>query len=179
MLSPKIPEIRVWITFLEGLHSSAKNNVSVRNLVARVVRRVLDSYPQIFVGSKLMTIGLDASFWNQDPKLASLILERIAKEPLTSYNPLNSIGDYSVTNMHQAKVPFRLLKKSLEMCLRTSDTNSAQSILKSLDKIGDPYPLGVKSELYAIVLICHAKGKDAENAKKILQMMIENKLKPR
>mmetsp|Transcript_21909 Transcript_21909/g.52129 ORF Transcript_21909/g.52129 Transcript_21909/m.52129 type:complete len:944 (-) Transcript_21909:389-3220(-) len=178
MLSSKIPDIRVWITFLEGLHSSAKDDVSLWNTIARVVRRVLDSYPQILVGSKLMTIGLDASFCIQDPKLASLVLERIAQEPFTSSNPSNSNVDDSGRSMHQAKVPFRLLKKSLEMCLRTLDTNSAQSIRKSLDKIGDPYPLGAKSELYTLVLICHAKGNNAETAKKYLQMMIENNMKP-
>ena len=174
-LSQTIPDIRVWLTFLEGLYDSAKNDDSLWKLAAGATKTVLASYPQNVVGRKLMTIGLDASSYIEDTELASLILKRLANED----NPSKFTADNSETIIRPAKVPFRALKNSLKLCLKTSDAKSAKSIRESLDEIGDPYPVGAKSELYSLVLMCHAKVNDAENAKRDLYMMKDNNMKPR
>jgi len=176
--SPKIPDIRVWITFLEGLYNSAKNDNSLWKLAADATKTILDSYPRSFVGRRLMTIGLDASSYIEDPELASSILKRLAAEPSIRNSPSNLMADTSQIIMRSAKVPFRTLKNSLKICLKTSDAKSAKSIRESLDEIGDPYPVGAKSELYSLVLMCHAKINDAENAKRDLHLMIKNNMKP-
>ena len=166
----------MWLTFLEGLYESAKNDDSLWKMAAGVTRSVLDTYPRSFVGRKLMTIGMEASSHIEDTKLISSILKRLAYEPGGSSN-------FTVENseriMRTAKVPFRALKNSLNICLKISDAQSAQSIFESMNQIGDPYPIGAKYELCSLVLQCHAKVNDAEKAKGMLDMMIESKMKPR
>ena len=179
ILSGKIPDIRVWLTFLEGLYDSAKNDDSLWQMAADATRTVLDVYPRSFVGRKLMTVGLDASSRIEDTELISLLLKRLANEPSISTNKSSFTVKNSETTMRPAKVPFRALKNSLGICLKTSDAKSAQSILESMNQIGDPYPSGAQYELYSLVLKCHAKVNDAENAKGDLRMMMEKKMKPR
>jgi len=179
MLSTKKPEIRVWITFVEGLYHSAKNDDSLWNLVAGATRTILDSYPRNFVGRKLMTIGLDSSSYTEDPELASVILKRVADNPSIRDAPSNSTVDNSQTIIRPAMVPFRALKNALKICLRTPDAKSARSIRSSLEQLGESYPVGAQSELYSLVLLCHAKANDAENAKRDLHMMIDKDMKPR
>eukprot|EP00536_Pseudo-nitzschia_multiseries_P001959 jgi/Psemu1/235202/estExt_Genewise1.C_260079 len=166
--SSEKPDIRVWITFLQGLHDSARNDDSLWNIVRGATRTILESYPRNFLGAKLMTIGLEASSSVEDTELASMILKRVANEPRNPDTKLN----------RPAIVPFRALKGSLEICLQTSDAESARSIRESLEQIDDPYPIGAKSELHSLVLLCHAKSNDAENAKRDLEMMINSGLKP-
>jgi hypothetical protein len=160
--------------FLEGVYDSAKNDDSLWNMVAGATRTVLDSYPRSFVGRKLMTMGLDASSHAQDPELVSLILKRLTDVPSTS-----NISSDLETIKRPEKVPLRALMNSLKICLKSSDAKSAESIRDSLDRIGDAYPHQAKSELYSLVLKCHAKVNDAESAKRDLDMMIANNMKPR
>ena len=174
--SGKIPHIWVWLTFLQGLYDSAKNDESLWQIAADGTRMVLDAYPRHSMGSKLMTIGLDASLRIEDAQLMSLIFNRLANEPSISTESLPE--DDSKTSVRPAKIPFRALKNSLLICLKTSDAKNAQSILESMNQIGDPYPVGAKYELYSLVLKCHAKANDAENAKQFLQKMEENNMKP-
>ena len=164
---------------MEGLYHSAKNDDSLWNLVAGATGTILDSYPRSFVGRKLMTIGLDASSYTEDPELASVILKRVADEPSIHNSPSNSTVDDSRTIVRPVKVPFRALKNALKICLRTSDAKSARSIRESLEQLGDQYPIGAQSELYSLVLLCHAKVNDVENAKRDLHMMIDKDMKPR
>ena len=178
-LSGKIPDIRVWLTFLEGLYDSAKNDDSLWQMAANGTRTVLDAYPRSFVGRKLMTIGLDASSRTEDTELIALILKRLANQPSTSLKTTRLTVDNSEITMRPAKVPFRALKNSLRICFHTSDAKSAQSILESIERIEDPYPVGAKYELYSLVLKCHAKANDVENANRTLHTMKENNMKPR
>jgi len=167
-LSVEKPDIRVWITFLEGLHNSAKNDDSLWNMVGGATRTILDSYPRSFVGTKLMAIGLDASSSIEDTELAAMILKRVANEPSFRHTQPNRLSG----------VPVRALKNALEVCLQASDAESSRSIRESLEQMGDSYPIGAKSELHSLVLLCHAKVNDAENAKRDLDMMIDGGLKP-
>lgn len=178
-MSKKIPHIKVWQTFLQGLYDSAKNDESLWQVAADGTRIVLDAYPRHFLGSKLMTIGLDASSRIEDAQLMSLILKRLANEPSISTDNSSLTENNSERSDRPAKIPFRALKNSLLIALKASDAKSAQSILESMNQIEDPYPTGAKYELYSLVLKCHAKVNDAENAKGFLQMMIENNMKPR
>ncbi len=175
-LHGKAPDIRVWLTFLEGLYESAKNDDSLWKMAAGVTRTVLDTYPRSFVGRKLMIIGMDASSHIEDTKLISSILKRLAYEPSS---PSDSTVENPERIVRTAKVPFRAMKNALSICLKNSDAQSAQSIFESLNQIGDPYPIGAKYELCSLVLHCHAKVNDAKNAKGILDMMMESKMKPR
>ena len=176
--SGKIPHIRVWLTFLQGLYDSAKNDDSLWQIAADGTRMVLDAYHRHFMGRKLMTIGLDASFRIEDAQLMALIFNRLANEPSISTESPSLPEDDSETSVRPAKIPFRALKNSLLICLKTSDAKSAQSILDSMNQIGDPYPVGAKYELYSLVLKCHAKVNDAENTTQFLQKMVENNMKP-
>ena len=168
-LSIEKPDIRVWITFLEGLYNLAKNDDSLWNIVGGATRTILDSYPLSFVGTKLMAIGLDASSSIEDTELASMILKRVTNEPSFRNTQPNRLSG----------VPFRAFKNALEVCLQTSDAESSRSIRESLEQMGDSYPIGAKSELHSLVLLCHAKVNDAENVKRDLDMMIDSGLKPR
>lgn len=131
------------------------------------------------MGRKLTTIGLEASCNTEDPELASLILKRVADEPNAQNTPSNPSIDNSRTIMRAPKVPFRAIKNLLQICLKTSNVESATSIRESLEKLGDLYPTGAKRELHSLVLMCHAKVNNAETARRDLDAMIENKMKPK
>jgi len=179
--SSRIPDVDVgvWMTFLEALHNSAKNDGSLWKLVASATRTVFTSYTGRIVGRKLINIGLDASSYTEDPDLTSSILKRLADQQGPPNSPSEATADNNKRIKLPASVPYRSLKNSLEICLKTSDAKSAKSILESMDRIGDPYPLGAKAELYSLVLRCHAKVNDADNAKITLEMMKELSMKPR
>ena len=167
-MSAKKPDIGVWITYMSGLYYSAKNDSSLWNVVAGATRTILDSYPRNFVDGKLVAIGLDASSFMEDSMLASRILKRVADESSTQDRSFNS----------QTVVPFTAVKNALKICLRTSDIGSASSIQASLDQLKDSYPIGAQSELYALVLLCHAKVGDADNTRRNLRSMIDQDMKP-
>mmetsp|Transcript_23974 Transcript_23974/g.27436 ORF Transcript_23974/g.27436 Transcript_23974/m.27436 type:complete len:975 (+) Transcript_23974:160-3084(+) len=177
-LSTKKPDRRVWITFMSGLYQSTKNDSSLWNLVASATKTILDSYPRNFVDGKLVAIGLDASSFTEDSKLASTILNRVANESIIRNPPSNYLVDDSQTMIKPEIVPFRALKNALKTCLRTSDVRSARSIRASLDQLNHSYPIGAQSELHALVLLCHTKVGDAENAKRDLRIMIDHDMKP-
>jgi hypothetical protein len=178
-MSTKKPDLRVWITYMSGLYYSAKNDSSLWNIVAGATRTILDSYPTNFLGGKLVAIGLDASSFMEDSMLASIILKRVADESSMHDPSFNSVVDDSQTMIKKsAMVPFRAVKNALKICLRTSDIGSASSIQASLDQLKESYPVGAQSELYALVLLCHAKVGDAENTKILLRLMIDQDMKP-
>jgi hypothetical protein len=109
----------------------------------------------------------------EDSVLASIILKRVADESSMRDRSSNSVVDDS-----QTVVPFRAVKNALKICLRTSDIGSASSIQASLDQLKDSYPIGAQSELYALVLLCHAKVGDADNTRRNLRSMIDQDMKP-
>ena len=51
-LSTKKPDVRAWVTFIEGLHYSAKYDPSLWNLVAIATKTILNSYPNEFLGKR-------------------------------------------------------------------------------------------------------------------------------
>jgi hypothetical protein len=175
------PAMPVWIKLVEGLHISARIDPSLWKNVISALNVILESYPEAAAQREtLVNIGLEASVYGEDPNLAARILQSVS-----SINPRSSSGSPRARDMRikdigsTPVVPYKAVKSAMDVCLKKSDAKSAESIIDSIHKLGNHFPIGALAELYSLLLMCHTKVNDADKAWEDLRTMIEGDMEPR
>jgi hypothetical protein len=167
------PGMSVWMSLINYMNVAARRDPSLWNDIATAMRTVLDLYPLSILSQKLATTGLNASIFNEDPRLAAAILDRVSQNNHQTRPSVSKTRDSDLP-----LIPFAVIKSSMDMCLRLSDIASAETIINCINDLGDQYPKGAIQELYSLLLLCHAKLGDPEKAYCDLKYMIEEGMKP-
>jgi hypothetical protein len=162
----------VWTKLVEEMRVCTKSDSSMWRQINRAITTILDSYSQSHLNRKLVLFGLEGSTFCEDARLASAIIRRVTRSSRREPNHFES-------NNSPKDIPYQSVVSALKTCLRTLDAKSAESIIESIKDLGDPYPIGPKSELYGLLLLTHARVGDANGALTDLNIMIEEGMKPR
>jgi hypothetical protein len=178
------PALYVWSTLIDQLSRSADSDSSLWASVDKALRTVLEAYPTSSLDTNLLRNCLQTSESTGNAGLlANLIQRNVAKQILVS--PPNAdiaSGPTQSNNRDEigpSPIPHQAFQKSLEICLRSGDVESANTILDSFNRISGVYPVGVQTQIHALALLCHARAGDAETAKDILFTMTTQKMQPR
>jgi pentatricopeptide repeat protein len=161
------PAMSLWVQLVGEMHVSARKDSSLWGHINSTLYAILELYPDS-VGQKLMSIGLESSVVGEDPRLAAGILRNISRGLLSE----------SIEERAPVDIPYQAVRSALEVCLKLSDVSSAESIMESICEMGDLYPTGILAELYALLLLCHAKSGQTDEALSVLFTMTEKRMQP-
>lgn len=149
--------VKVFAKLIERVEREAKSDESLWNPITAAMRTLLDAYPHYSPSWTLTGIGLEASRLTRDPDMAATILGRQEQGVAVSY---------------------KAYRTALEICLRSSNAQAAESIIEALNLFQNNYPDEVLLELHGLALLCHTKAGDADTAMRCLESMIAKNMNP-
>jgi hypothetical protein len=164
------PALFVWSTLIDQLSRSADSNSSLWASVDKALRTVLEAYPFSSLDTNVLRNCLQTSESTADAGLLANLIQKNVSIQAQSNNR-DEVGP--------SPIPHQAFRKSLEICLRSGDVESANTILDSFNRISGAYPVGVQTQIHALALLCHARAGDAGRAKEILFTMTTQKMQPR
>lgn len=162
------PGISLWVQLVGVMHVSARTDPSLWAHIKSALYTILESYPQDAIGNKLLHTGLRASVVGEDPNLAAALLNY-----MSSGRPVEGGQEGS-----DIDVQYQIVKSVLEVCRKARDTTRAESIMESIERLGEIYPPGIMKELHALLLLSHAEAGEADEALSDLADMTEKGMQP-
>jgi hypothetical protein len=162
------PGMSLWIQLVGEMHGSASMDPSLWRCIRSALYTILNLYPQNGIGRKLLYIGLEAGVVAEDPNLAAAVLRNFSNAHAAEDTQEDISND----------IPFQAVRAAMETCLKVSDAVSAELIIESIQNLGNIYPTGILKELYSLLLLCHAKSGQADEALSDLASMTEQLMEP-
>lgn len=172
------PKLQLCLTLIDKLATTAEVDPSLADETNRAIRMVLKQYPHMWPGTKLLRIGVRTAELTNDVSLASDLIGRQVEKHLEKYGgAANDENDKAVDS--SLPVPLLFLKRSLELCIHSTNSDCAATIFRNFESIAVDYSQDVKAEIYTLACLCQARAGECDKAKTLLLAMMEKGLEPK